>query len=391
MLVPVGPIVPTRGGSSSSSSSSSSGTAASSGSSSSSLACNNACSRIIDYRFLRIRNPSHFERTTIKHWQLRDLICCPSFDPNHVYFVQDSTVLKRNYLTNTTTSVQSLEFPPASMTVNCGFMAAGGQESQLVVRNLTSDTVHFNDSIGGTINNACHIAQYSPGNNRPSDIRLHISNNDNKIKVFSLERMDPIQDIRCSVSINNCAVSPDGTCMVAVGDDTNVLLFDVRNGYSQLEKLTGQYKDGGFSCSWNAYSNCFAVASQDGMVVIWDLRTRKVLSKMQSKQASQLKGACRTVKFSPTPGIDLLIFAEHVNYLHIIDTRNFEDHQIIHMLPSLPPGSLASHLSSNTDHHISGICFSPDSSRIFVGLESQIAELEVDSLRRRGSSVGVLL
>jgi WD40 repeat protein len=68
--------------------------------------------------------------------------------------------------------------------------------------------------------------------------------------------------------------------------------------------------DAGFSCAWNQYSEKFAVASQDGYISVWDVRHSDKLCKIPTKQDSRVKGAARSVKFSPSGSVDLLMFSE---------------------------------------------------------------------------------
>lgn len=74
-----------------------------------------------------------------------------------------------------------------------------------------------------------------------------------------------------------------------------------------------------------------------------------------SSQNPQVKGACRSVKFSPSPSIDLLAFAEHVSYVNFVDARTFDGKQSVRVSP---PG---------TDMHISGLSWTPDSRSVFMG------------------------
>ncbi len=81
--------------------------------------------------------------------------------------------------------------------------------------------------------------------------------------------------------------------------------------------------DAGFSCAWNQSSEKFAVASQDGFVSVWDIRnTGSKIAKLGSKQNPQVKGACRSVKFSPTGSIDLLLYSEVYFLLYLFSILN---------------------------------------------------------------------
>jgi WD40 repeat protein len=152
--------------------------------------------------------------------------------------------------------------------------------------------------------------------------------------------------------------------MIAVGDSPQVFLYNITSSgeFVKSATLTGFYRltkgsnDAGFSCSWNYSSDKFAVASQDGFVNVWDVRNSEKLKQLRSNQNPQVKGACRSVKFSPTCGMDLLLYSEHISYVNLVDTRSFTEKQVIRVAPQ------------GIDQHISGIAFSPDSKSIFVGI-----------------------
>jgi len=46
--------------------------------------------------------------------------------------------------------------------------------------------------------------------------------------------------------------------------------------------------DAGFSCTWNQNSENFAVASQDGVISVWDVRSSEKLAKITSTQVNYL-------------------------------------------------------------------------------------------------------
>ncbi|KAI8585750.1 WD40-repeat-containing domain protein [Geranomyces variabilis] len=321
-----------------------------------------------EVEFVRPCPKKHPQRSSIQHWQLRDLISCPTRRSEFLY-VNQNNVFQYNTISKQTTAIlKDLSFPPTSVTTGCGFLAAGGQRSQLMVRQLGSNWC-AHTSVGGSINNAMSISRHLNGT------RLLICNNDETIKVYSLPGMQRIQTISLPTPVNYAAVSPDGRKMVAVGDSSDVFLYDVSasEGYTKIATLAGTPGSGeaGFSCAWNQSSERFAVASQDGFVSVWDIRSTEKIAKLGAKQNPQMKGACRSVKFSPTGSIDLLLFSEHMSYINVVDARTFNDRQTIRVAPS------------SSDQHISGISFSPCSKTIFVGMESNVWEYSVDTVGRR--------
>jgi WD40 repeat protein len=199
-------------------------------------------------------------------WQLRDLILCPK-TKNEFVFVNHNNVNFFNTDTQEVTpAMKDLTFSPTSITSGAGYLAAGGQRSQLMIRNLeTSWTAQA--TVGGSINNAMCISNHGGGT------RLLICNNDETIKIFSLPDLTRVQTIQFPTAVNYAAVSPDGRKLLAVGDSPQVFMYNITaNGdYVKVATLAGA-TDAGFSCAWNQSSEKFAVASQDGYVSVWDIR-----------------------------------------------------------------------------------------------------------------------
>ncbi|KAI8610297.1 WD40-repeat-containing domain protein [Chytriomyces sp. MP71] len=305
-----------------------------------------------DVTFVKPTPRKHAQRSSIQHWQLRDLLACPN-NRNEFFFVNQNNVFGYNSETKTTTPVlKDLTFSPTSMTTGEGYIAAGGQRSQLTVRQLATNWF-AQATVGGSINNAMHICPTPSADGA----RLLICNNDESIKVYSLPNLQRVTSISLPTAVNYCSVSPDGRRLLAVGDSNQVFLYDVGSGgsYTRVETLTA-VNDACFSCAWNQSSDKFAVASQDGFVCVWDVRdTGEKLAKIASRQHPAVKGAARCVKFSPWGSVDLLAFSEHVSYVNLVDARTFNEVQSVRVSPA------------SADQHISGISFSPDAKGLFVG------------------------
>jgi hypothetical protein len=126
----------------------------------------------------------------------------------------------------------------------------------------------------------------------------------------------------------------------------------------------------------------FAVASQDGIVSIWDRRfartataanTSGKLKTLKTTRAGSLNGAARVVKFSQGP-LDLLMFTEQKEYIHLVDARTFEKTQI---LTVGDPGDRPN------DPDIGGACFSMDGKSVIVGTDRAIWQWEIDTRGRK--------
>jgi hypothetical protein len=149
------------------------------------------------------------------------------------------------------------------MAVGQGYVAAGGQNSQLDVRWLAGGEVVYKGHVGGSVNNALHIARdaghqvggwvgkragggptadsvvgcaavacllASPSSSPPLlpacaqhslngfipqlllslQMRLFVCNNDDTVKVYGLASGALLTMLRCPVAINYCALSPSG-------------------------------------------------------------------------------------------------------------------------------------------------------------------------------------
>jgi WD40 repeat protein len=254
-----------------------------------------------------------------------------------------------------------LTFEPTCMTVRDGFIAAGGQSSQLEIRRAAGPESIFKGLCGGSVNNAMRIAQ-----DASHQQRLFVCNNDDTVKVFSLSTGSLVSTVLAPVAVNHCAVSPNGQFMVCVGDSPHTYLYLATPTGYRISRVYTESKDAGMSCDVSPSGSLFASASQDGGVCVWDRRIDAVVSRFKTRLA------CRNVRFSPAP-LDVLAFSEHRSKAHLVDLRMPRAHeQILHVssVPELEPD-------------ISGLAFSPCGKRLYVGLEDSVVAYEVDSGARR--------
>ena len=299
---------------------------------------------------------------TIQHWQLRDLVHCP-YRAGEVFAVHHKRVLRHDLINLKSTLACDLSFEPTSVAFGSGYVAAGGQNSQLDIRRSCGpfeNEIVFKGHCGGSVNNALKIAK-----DASHQRRLFICNNDDTVKIFSLTIGALVSMVRCPVAINHCALSPSGELMVCVGDNRNTYVYQATSvGYRLLHTYTVA-KDAGMACDWSPSGSCFASASQDGLVCVWDARSEALVTKFCTPLA------CRNVKFSPSP-LDLLAFSEHRGRCHIADSRVWSRQQIIHVsgVPDIEPD-------------ISGLCFSPTGNKLYVGREDCIMVYDIDTDGRR--------
>lgn len=338
----------------------------------------------------RSRHSDHID-ITIQHWQLRDLLQrSPNNEPDDLVYVSDSSIMRYNTKSKKSCTMANVSFNPVCLASRFGYFAVGGHDSQVAVGQMPVGDMDDGDDgsitsesgeearlltdcvIGGSINNACHLAKIEGYN----EVNLLLCNNDRTIKIFSLPTMSLLSTIRHGIAVNHCAVDRAGQLVAAVGDNPYTVLYDTRQSNSRIARFR-EFTDGAFGIDFSPDSILLSAASQDGTVCVWDLRMQQVLWKTYAVQ-NQPKGAARCVTFAPRCGVDLLMWTEHFSMVHIADMRTFEQQSI--------------RLSSGrSDVSISGCTFSSEADRIFVGTEDFIEEFAIDIYGRRTSSSGELM
>ncbi|TFY66359.1 hypothetical protein EVG20_g4730, partial [Dentipellis fragilis] len=364
---------------------------------------------------------------SISHVQLRDVMLCPD-EPGVVDFVQGQNILERDITdpSSTPTYLANLNFVPntiASLPVPDSherLVAAGGQEAEL---HLSLHSGHpssarrrgsrapvrsqrlwqYDCVLSGSINNSVLLTSLSLTRSHESSAepRVAVSNNDCTVKFYDVnvrgskgvdgppKRISEAGTLRVDVPVNHSSISPDGRTLLSVGDSPQVYLHALTGGaqitFTQLSTLTlppfdeicvPTYASALPACFSTAFSSCgtkFAVASQEGMVVVWDVRSYKPMKVFQTdrtrspgrvgnnaasgwlyedswdwaRAGSRAPGwGVRNVKFSPAGhgGKELMVFTEHTSLLHVIDATTFENEEIIRV-PSVIEDSSARYTS----------------------------------------------
>mmetsp|Transcript_4898 Transcript_4898/g.18392 ORF Transcript_4898/g.18392 Transcript_4898/m.18392 type:complete len:583 (+) Transcript_4898:1-1749(+) len=252
-------------------------------------------------------------------------------------------------------------------------------QSTTTGRNVVNDSNLNTRVLGSCINNSVYMYDDFVSN----QTRLLVSSNDCSIQVFNMgDQLRLVETIKLMDPVNFCSVTSNGRLCAALTDHPFIMLFDMRNNYTPCAKFTNIFKDGGFTCSFNPQNTQLAAGSQDGTLAIFDLRhTKHPLCRIKSKQENS-RGAVRAMKYAPNPALDLLIFSEHSNYWHILDTRNFDE---------IETTKVSGDRDSYSDINIGGLDFSCDSSSVFVGTPQNIIRYQIDTVKRRKFESGSLL
>lgn len=385
---------------------------------------------------------------TIGHVQLRDLVICPH-ERGVVNYVQGNSILEQNlFRSGSKRAIANLSFTPNTLSAlrlpdsTTTLFAAGGQDAELHISlhssssssSTSSSSPHHRSSrphwqyqtqLQGSINNSVMLTSLSLTKASISSVepRVAVSNNDCSVKFFEVNvrspdaspassRLKDLGVLRIDVPVNHSSVSPDGRTLLSVGDSPQVYLHHIsgssRLTFESIAKyslvpytpsiFTHQYYSpqypspplpASFSTTYSANGMKFAVASQEGVAVVWDVRSSKPLKIFEtdrtrgrergatgeasgfiygedlwdwSRGGSRAPGwGIRSIKFSPegSDGKEVLVFTEHTSLLHVIDARTFETEQIVRIpdptISCLRTSSGLGHRSTRSESAISSV------------------------------------
>ncbi|KAI8137129.1 WD40-repeat-containing domain protein [Fennellomyces sp. T-0311] len=257
--------------------------------------------------------------------------------------------------------MDNLPYAPTTVDSGYGYVALAGHRGMAMIKSLSSDwCATLKTGLG--MNNCIHLSRTN------GDLRVTICNNDHTLSVYTIPDLQKLVVLDMPAAINQVQVSPDGQNMLAVCDDGYAYIYQLSD-YTRIAQIQVS-TDAALACAWKPTSDIFAVSSQDGLVQVYDATTYKVIAKLSSTEPRKTRNAPRSIQFSKGP-LDLLVYAEHVSNINIVDTRTFESRQVIRLGPA------------DRDAHIAGITFSSDNRSIFVGLETDLIQLPVDTAARR--------
>lgn len=179
-----------------------------------------------------------------------------------------------------------------------------------------------------------------------SEYSSFVCNNDMSLYNAAINNSQIVikSSINLDSPLNHSALSDDQKTLVVVGDCSNIFVLhpdQMRDGSLRQDNIIETPCDSGFSTSFDSSGIHFATCFQDGTTLIYDVRNlgQGPLKEIYSTRKNASNGAFRCVKYSRGTD-DLLIISEHVGRVHVVDTRDFNNHQVI-MLPvnSLPTRS----------------------------------------------------
>ncbi|KAF8650056.1 hypothetical protein AX16_005446 [Volvariella volvacea WC 439] len=385
---------------------------------------------------LTSRTPTSIAKTKVHigHVQLRDLIICPQ-ERGIVNYVQHQAIVEHNLQSpgesSSPRTLVELSFTPNTLTslpiegTNQTLLAAGGQDAEIHLSlhapsssrpGLSNLLWQWETRLKASINNSVLLTSLSLNRSYESSIepRIAISNNDCTVKFFDIPMRTPNSKrilseagaLKLEVPVNHSSISPDGRTLLSVGDCNKAWLHQLHGGsqltFTPISTLhipsptmsphfyPSPSLAASFSTAFNQDGSKFVVASQEGVVAIWDVRSTKPLkifhtdkSRMPNpgvggssgggigsgsapvgnggavgwlsddpwewtREQSKAPGwSVRNVKFGGGKlGKEIMVFTEHTALVHIVDARTFETEEIMRVPSAGSPSRRA--LSSST-------------------------------------------
>ncbi|KAF6240984.1 hypothetical protein HO173_000777 [Letharia columbiana] len=170
----------------------------------------------------------------------------------------------------------------------------------------------------------------SEKNCREDEVVAVLANNDQSVRIFSLTQSRLLETLEFPIAMNHASISPDGKLLLAVGDRHTAFfckrvrlpsaLSDGVSSYASYEwheiaglKLSlAESKDACFSTAFSPSGHICAVASQNGVITIFDTALihddmdaeEAVIDVLRSSRPSMSPihtGAVRSMSFSPGP------------------------------------------------------------------------------------------
>lgn len=321
-----------------------------------------------------------------RHYQLRHFISSPEQDL--IYYASGCDIYCLNAATQTQAHVTTLPFEARCTASGYGYVCVGGADhgnfaaikvagfppvdDSVVDASLPLDfesrlsrppllsvarRVHL-EKIGEDIVNSISIhrlpATTSEGRD---DVVAVLTNNDKSVRLYSLVHNLELCCIDLPIAMNHATISPDGSFLVAVGDQQTGFFFErylpgpdrpsnwkepsdrlnsVPSEWKLFEEValyvpSNQCAEGYFTTAWSPSGRLCAVGSECGYITVFDMDHLKVadygedaiLGVISSTRPDVCTGAgaVRTMQFSPAPW-DFLIWSEDQGRVCVADLRS---------------------------------------------------------------------
>ena len=232
-----------------------------------------------------------------------------------------------------------------TLTAGNGVLVAGSFEGVYAMKSLSADfesaPVIGSIAVGSDVSTN-HIHTHL--DRQSGQPRVVFDSNDRSVRILDCTTSRWVACHKYPYQVNCSTTSPDGRLRLLNGDDCEPIVANAETGET-IARLLG-HNDFGFACDWAPDGITMATGHQDGLVKVWD--ARKLNQSIQTIAMEQ--AGCRSLHFSPLgSGKRVLVLAEPVDFVHIVDAQTFESRQTIDFFGE-----------------ISGISMPPDGSKLYI-------------------------
>lgn len=334
--------------------------------------------------FFQFRKSSKIAKPIVNHHQLRHLV--KALTKDRVYYYEDSRLMEfrtsviNNELLKATVNKESHDYNIVSVDGkynpifssgikkevlkldgekkgisiggcqglqedDLGFVAIGTLESDLIVKNLSTNSVIYNQKVSTDENAFVNCIQMNKIDNY-NNIYCTISCNSSFAYIYSIQNhgVEEIFRVPFQSPVNNAIFSPNGEMLLASGDFNEVYVIDPKSKET-IMVLKG-HKHFCFALSWHPTKLHCATGSQDKTTMIYDLR-------YPNEAFTIIEGIGRPIQsLEYSNDGSILCAGELSDCVHLYDANSYDKEQHLDFLGE-----------------ISGCSFSPDSNALFIGIQ----------------------
>ncbi|KFY25641.1 hypothetical protein V493_04549 [Pseudogymnoascus sp. VKM F-4281 (FW-2241)] len=329
------------------------------------------------------------------HWQLRSFVHSPSLGKIHYLGVRD--IYEIDTSKRTRRIVDTLSFTPKCLTSSNGWICCGGEKGKFTALRLDSNEggVGPTSEADGRLpldldplrrlhlslqNRDSRLGTSADANRNRSQMRIIgeeilncitlwfprsdiaegaytkpvavVASNDNCAYIVNLENLEVIESVEQVDPINLGRISPDGSVLIAVGDDPYMHVYErsLESGSGKNEgkyswtkchvvQLPGQHISdegdmrGSFAGDFS--DRYLAVGTQHGMIAVFETshltrseKPRPIVT-FPTTRPNTKPGAVRSLQFSPSSPYDLLAVTEDGGRVIVADVRSLNTRQVI--------------------------------------------------------------
>jgi WD40 repeat protein len=269
----------------------------------------------------------HYSRldtnSTIYHFQLRNLLACPT--KNDLYYYAQDSIRHYSPITHEFESIFNLDNSSwnnvFSLTASKNLVAIGIGDGNYILCDVNRPShqkikalprVNSTDPQAASVDYTINYLKFL--NHRSGNEELLIASNDFYCRFTDMNTLKYSYEYKDEKPINCASLRNDGRTLLVVGDSKKSKLIDTTSNV--VIKEINEHYDYLFSCEWSPNGNYFVTGGQDKCTRLYDFRNMSHSLNVLSMNISSV----RSMRF--TEDNQYLAVAEQADYVHIYDAAN---------------------------------------------------------------------